>query len=642
MDKEKIIEDFFKSLKVSLNNTSIYFKEHPLFLKSVEDLKQKIDILFGFLLVLRIGVTPRSLLVDGKYWEKARIYEDLANIFHHRQIKNIEIKKGVSVEELVFFLTQMSMSAKDILGRGGLSDILNKRGITHVLVEELDYSQLLGEEGEEFKDLWSYILAQAVQKADSREISDFVDNFGITVSKFRQKDFLENDTLRTNIASLFTYLKDKDKPKFLNCTRELIKTILKDKSVVSKEQIDKLRIFFKDLSNEDFVDTLFEEISTDDNFDSLSFHLFSQLMDEERQQKVADSLANRNILSVNPRIRRKIRELLSGSTDNFISQVYRHTLSSLLKDIHFEDEVFLGKKILFNNYISTLINLLAMEKDKRKIIFILERIVKEKDEIINNTDIEYLKNLLTIIEKKEAEDITLVSVFLEWEIYLGEFMEREVLDGKEVPDVILNFLKRSYSTRDVYLDKIFRENKITHSIFYLLFKFFSGDLAVFYSKLKQRCNDLDFLKYIIESLKTVRSVFSLVILKQIYNFSKNFVKMEVLKAMSDLFKLSIYDEKFLLSVLREGNIFFKRHSLAVLVNKDDTRDKAVKILFSVDGIWFRRNRILEENLTLVEEFQLKEAEKYLNPWSRNKFFWNKRVRNSALTVLKKWQNTVEG
>lgn len=641
MDKEKIIEDFFKSLKVALNNTSIYFKEHPLFLRSVKDLKQKIDILFGFLSIFRIGVTPRSLLVDGKYWEKARIYEDLANIFHHRQIKNIEIKKGISIDELVFFLTQMSMSAKDILKRGGLSGILNKGGITHVLVEDLDYSQLLGEEGEEFKDLWAYILAQAVQKADYQEINDFVDNFGSAVSKFRQKDFLENDTLRTNIAGLFTYLKDKDKPKFLNCAKELIKTILKDKSASSKEQIDKLRIFFKDLSNEDFVDTLFEEISTDDNFDSLSFHLFSQLMDEEKQQRVADSLANRNILSVNPRIRKKIRELLSGSTDNFISQVYRHTLSSLLKDIHFEDEVFLGQKILFNNYISTLINLLAMEKDKKKITLILERIIKDRDKIINNVDIEYLKNLSMIIEKKKAEDITLVSVFLEWEIYIGEFMEREVLDGKEVPDVILNFLKRSYSTRDFYLDKIFRENRITHSILYLLFKFFSGDLAVFYSKLKQRSDDIDFLKYIVESLRTVRSVFSLITLKQIYNFSKNFVKMEVLRAMSDLFKLSIYDEKFLFSVLREGNIFFKRLSLAMLINKDNTKDKAVRMLFSVYGVWFGRNRILEENITLAGEFQLKEAEKYLNSWSKNKFFWNKRVRNSALTVLKNWQNTVE-
>lgn len=79
----------------------------------------------------------------------------------------------------------------------------------------------------------------------------------------------------------------------------------------------------------------------------------------------------------------------------------------------------------------------------------------------------------------------------------------------------------------------------------------------------------------------------------------------------------------------------------MLINKDNTKDKAVRMLFSVYGGWFRRNIILEENITLAGEFQLKEAEKYLNSWSKNKFFWNKRVRNSALTVLKNWQNTVE-
>ena len=42
-DKNNIYNDFLKGFWVALTNTSVYFKEHPFFAKSVENLKKNID-----------------------------------------------------------------------------------------------------------------------------------------------------------------------------------------------------------------------------------------------------------------------------------------------------------------------------------------------------------------------------------------------------------------------------------------------------------------------------------------------------------------------------------------------------------------------------------------------------------------------
>ena len=102
MTKEEALWDFLASLKTSLNNAAVYFKDHPVFLKSAEDLKAKTDSLLVFLSPIKIGISPNSLFIDGKNWEKSGLSKELASFFHFRKVETIEIKSGVSFKELIF------------------------------------------------------------------------------------------------------------------------------------------------------------------------------------------------------------------------------------------------------------------------------------------------------------------------------------------------------------------------------------------------------------------------------------------------------------------------------------------------------------------------------------------------------------
>ncbi|MDH5467353.1 MAG: hypothetical protein OEY25_08045, partial [Candidatus Aminicenantes bacterium] len=151
MNKEKALEDFFKSLSMSLKYASLYFKDHPWFIRSVRDVKRKMDIVFDAVSPLKISFTSKSLLAEDKYFEKEKIFEELAHIFHFRKIQSIEVRKGITIEELLTFLTMVYLPPEVILKEGGLNNILKEEKISHLTVEELDYSQLLKGEGEEIE-----------------------------------------------------------------------------------------------------------------------------------------------------------------------------------------------------------------------------------------------------------------------------------------------------------------------------------------------------------------------------------------------------------------------------------------------------------------------------------------------------------
>ncbi|MDP2941691.1 MAG: hypothetical protein Q8N85_05535, partial [Candidatus Omnitrophota bacterium] len=138
MNKQEALGDFFQGLHTVINNAFAYVKDHPYFLKSVEEFKAKLDQLFLYLAPLKIAINPASLFVDGRLWEKVRLYEELAQIFHLRKIKSVEFRPGVSVQELTVFFGKLSLPPKEILKGGGLANILEAQARPHIVTEELD------------------------------------------------------------------------------------------------------------------------------------------------------------------------------------------------------------------------------------------------------------------------------------------------------------------------------------------------------------------------------------------------------------------------------------------------------------------------------------------------------------------------
>ena len=57
MDKEEALHEFIKGLRIAFNNSLAYPRQHPYFVKSVDEFRQKIEVLSGFLKPIKLYIT---------------------------------------------------------------------------------------------------------------------------------------------------------------------------------------------------------------------------------------------------------------------------------------------------------------------------------------------------------------------------------------------------------------------------------------------------------------------------------------------------------------------------------------------------------------------------------------------------------
>lgn len=639
MNKEEAILGFLNSLKVVLNNTSVYFQEHPILKKSVEDFKVKTDLLLQFVSSIKIGFAPASLFINGEVFEKTRLYEELAGFFHFRKIRSVEIKKGVFLEELINFLLKISMPPREIFKKGVLESILKRDNASHVLLEILDYSQFLhSEDGEEDKDVWIYLFGSIESENDARNINQLVDNFEKIINKFKSNELLEDEELHSNIVKFLAYLQNKEQEKFLKCSKEVIKLLLKDKKSSQEDMHERARIFFKGLDAQELADTLWQEIIGDDNFNVLSFNLFSTLVKDKKQDEhIASSLAYKfrkdTQLSANPRARNKIKELVSSS-DVSLPEVYRRTLSMLLKEMA---DLPAGQKkleaaTLHASYRFLILNLLAGKMSRSRLVLISEKLLAEWYAVIADNDIRFLKAFLEIAEKK-MQDISFADIFDPFRKRALSFIENLVLEDQGLPEAeyFSNMLTESSLQVSYYLDKIFKENKENPFLLKLFFRFFPGSLPIFRDFLKKKSTDADFLKNMVDSLKAVNSAASLQLLEYIYSFTHVLIKIEIVKAMREM---NVRDEIFLFSILKGAEMPIKKEVFPLIKNDPRNVKNALEILLGIPSPLGIRNKILLENIEIVaEDGGGKETVDFLHMLSQKRFFWNRAVREKAKEAL---------
>lgn len=638
MNKEEALSEFLKGLRIVINNASAYPKEHPYFIKSVNIFKQKVDTLFPFLNPIKIDITSNSLFMDEKYLEKNPLYVNLASMFHLRKIKSVEFRQGLTIEELVDFLSSVSLPIRDILKRGGLENILNTDKSSHFTITELDYSELLQDIGEEVKDIWGYLFKEALESKDLQKINKLADNFEGIVGRFKVKYLLEDEEVRTNVFNFLEYLKTKEKDRFYNCTKGLLKLVLRDKNIPQGATLDKLKIFLKDLNKEDLAQTFLDEIANNENFDYLTFTLFSRLFDEDTHKELAPVL-EKNIKSIeslktNPRIRKKIKELFSMPQGLSISTFYRQALSKLLETDVLQTGLSLDRNQAHINYYLLLLNLLGQEKDKENLNLIFERLLTECNKLIQEKNLEYLKLLLEVLEKKIKEDVSSGPGLEKLEERISNFIENMLFEDETAKDLgyFVNKIKKSVLGFDFYINKIFNEGRVNPYVLALLLKFFPENLPYIYEDLEKKYSDINFMVKLVEGLGNVDSRLSLEFLKHIFYSSNDIIKIEVLRAIVAKPKY----EEFLFTVLRNEDIFLKKEALSILAKDETNKKQALEELLCIASPWGRKNKQITENIMLIEELELKEAAPYLKTLTKRRFFWNKNVRNRALEVLNKW------
>lgn len=639
MNKEIALEDFFKSLNRALKNASLYFKEHPSLVLSVREVKKTIDILLDLVSPLKISFTAESLMAEDKCFEKDKIFVELAQIFHFRKIQSIEIRKGITIEELLAFLTKVYLPPEIILKEGGLNSILKEEKISHLIVEELDYSQLLTGEGNEVENIWPYLLQDAVEQKNSHKILKFADNFESFLRDLDAEDLVENDELKVNINKLFTYLKSREEDKFRKCSKDLLKSIMKNSNITQKMESDDTRMLFKDLNNDDFASVLWEEISTDDSFNPLSFQIFSQLTAKRDQESIADSFEKvsqeQNPLSRSPRIRNKIRELLTGSSGDVISETYQNTLSSILSDISYEGELTFDHNLLQENYRFMLLYLLRKEKETERAIHILEDILDEWESIVNQKDVEFVKYLVAVLDRQRSDlsyDPIFIKVNKQILYFVADYHVFQEGFSSDF-DELKNYLSGTFLGIKAYLDKIFKENKVGPVILQLFFQIYSESFYLFKKNLMKRSSGVNFLEEITKNLGKVDSPASLESLKCIYSFGNEQIKIKVLESIKNL---SIQDEDFLFDILKKSGISLKKRALQILMKSESAEKRVIEELFSIFSPVGIRNRILLENIRITKEMELIKAKDKLTAISEWKSFWNKKLRGETVKVLNEW------
>jgi hypothetical protein len=401
--------------------------------------------------------------------------------------------------------------------------------------------------------------------------------------------------------------------------------------------MDKLRIVFADIGEEDFASALWEEIATDASFDALSFSLFSKLTEKDKQERIAEKLKEEVIKDdtaiSSAELREKVKELLSGTSSPYVSEIYRETLNSLLRDISIQRETQLDRNLLMKNYRYALLNLFVAETDHETKKILLTRILEEWDDIKETGDFEYLKNLASLL-RKENGGFSSETIAIKTNKLIADFIENAVLRGQTSPyfDIFLDNIEQSSLGVNAYLQRIFSENKITPYVFQFFFKFFSDSMVYFLINLEEKSPDQKFLERVTESLRLIDTPLSLEVMKAIFPLGNNFLKIKVLRAMQ---QLSTQDAEFLMPILQKGSYALKKEALIILVKHEATRKQSLDTFFSISSPYGLKNKLLRKHIQIVGEAVIKEARDHLFSLSQKKDIWNRKLREEAGKVLEK-------
>ncbi len=642
-DRDRRLSDFLKILRLAFKMATIYNQDHPTFKRTIEELMASLETVFYYFSPLIIGFSPNSLLIGEQFWGGDKTTTELARLFHFRKIKKMEIYRGISTQELLRFISRLTRPIPEFIRRGGAQALLREEKIPHIRLEILDYSQLLHGEGEEIKDIWPYLLMEAVAEDDGDKLNQLARSFEKVVGRFNTEDLIQNEELHRNFIYFFRHLRETAQEKYSRCARELLKSLMAARKIPPDSKIENLKQALSSLSDWDLASTLWEELIGNDKFDSMSFSIFARIIDRERHKTVSTSLkelfTSDKPRNRKPEVEKKIKALLSGTSGQMLTDIYRQTLANLLSEISFEKQITFDHQQVRRNYRFILLNLLLNEKKKDVIRVLLGRILEEWPSITEEKDLEFILSLLTVLREKAAEladEPTCEKVYST----LSAYIEDIILQGETQPELddLISMLPGSIHGPEVYLKRIFVENKVSSKILRAFFRFFSSHLPEFIDNLKRRSSSSLLIEEMVSSLKSINSPASLKILKIIFKIADRKVKLQVLRAMQ---QLSEFDEAFLYPILNLKDRQLKAEALVLLMRYDRTRHVAFTKLFNLASPYGIRNKKLIQHIQIVEEKNLKEAKPFLVELAQRKDFWNRRVRQEARQVLEKWEKIEE-
>jgi hypothetical protein len=513
---------------------------------------------------------------------------------------------------------------------------LKEEGVSNLVVSELDYSQLLETEGIEYKDIWLYLLKESIEKADAFRIKELTESFEIILDRLTIKELLDDSETGEVINNFFIYLKEKNKEKFLECTRAFARFILRSKEAAVGINIDKLKVIFAAISANDYSKILFDELQNFKGIDILGFTLFSKFIDRKKYDEIAEALIQRmeqdQWLKNNPQTVAKIKELFLSSENVYMSDIYQRSLSRMLRNISFSGGVSFDSEQLNGNFSLVLLDLFLSVSNKDRLGSILENMLIELKAALAKNDMIYINNFITAIEIKQKWPLFPEEVNLR----IAETVEKFIFEKYNTFDLrcFMGILKKSTYDVQTYLIKIFKEKRINSCIIQMFFKFFPGNISLFYENIDKRVLNVSFISRIIQSLGGLGAPLALSIIKHIFYLGNSLVKIEALKAMQSL---GLYDEEFLFLILKNKDFLQRKYAFFALLGNVQLHEKLAHSLLSITNPFGVRTGIIIDNLKLIKERPFDEAKTYLEILGKYRFLWNRSVRNKAKEILRQYE-----
>ena len=623
------IDEFLRSLKSALVNASVYFSNHPIFLRSLEDLQKKIAVLVGPAGKISLLFSPEEISLNDQPLEMNRFNRETADFFHRRKVLRLDINSAVGKEELSGFLALMASRSPSQVQAAteSFAVAMAKVGIKNIVVQDLDYGSVLKAQdgtGLNRETDWDDIVAAI--NGGATDISGFADDLLAMIPDLKMTELVKNEKLIASISKFIEHMKQKRDPRFAACLDKLLLVSTAGLKAIGSQDMDNVKKLFETVDIEDIsaviVDRLLGEAG-----DQLRFDDVSRVVGPQRSKDLAQAIAAgaNSLYGGQAGLDQRLKDLFMVSSDPVIIEVYRDLL---LKSSgsgscagHGLDWVTLSA-----NYRYILLNLLVVQ-DTVDTTPIWEKLLVACEEAIKEKDWAYaavVKEALRVVQAGGWEPGFSHSLTRR----INELAEESALGGDPSDCLALLVSDINMASRPwpEYADAVFVRNLATPAFLRLFFKFIPQKKDDFLERLKPRKDDIRFLVTMMQGLKSLPGEVSAPLYCQVYGFCGNFIKVEILRLLKGCGEPA---DKLFEEAAASGDAFLKREVLQ-LADSPSVRENLAKIMFAASD-----RQVLLENITISRENRFLEARPYLEALSHRKFFWNSIVRQAAQQALEK-------
>lgn len=132
-------DEIIKNLTGALKGMNYYSPSHPAVLQQIDKSLQLLrPILFEKNEVL-LGVVDSVLVFEGEpFYKSNQSVDEFVDRLTKRDVKGLQIKHGVSQDEINIFLQLLNEDPETLKQKGGLAEVMVKKGIVNILPRELE------------------------------------------------------------------------------------------------------------------------------------------------------------------------------------------------------------------------------------------------------------------------------------------------------------------------------------------------------------------------------------------------------------------------------------------------------------------------------------------------------------------------